>query len=76
MIVLADIDDWLRGIRKRTDHDFNAMFGRKTIEEFELCMRAVDGIICSTPWLAERYALAQPAHLSSAATGSTSSATP
>ena len=60
VIVLADIDDWLRGIRKRTDHDFNAAFGRKTIEELELCMRAVDGIICSTPWLAERYASLNP----------------
>jgi glycosyltransferase involved in cell wall biosynthesis len=36
------------------------MFGRKTIEQFELCMRAVDGIICSTPWLAERYASLNP----------------
>ncbi len=60
VIVLADTDDWLRGIRKRKDHDFNEMFGRKTIEEFELCMRAVDGIICSTPWLAERYASLNP----------------
>jgi hypothetical protein len=60
VVVLADTDDWLRGIRKRTDHDFNEMFGRKTIEQFELCMRAVDGIICSTPWLAERYASLNP----------------
>jgi hypothetical protein len=60
VVVLADVDDWLRGIRKRKDHDFNDMFGRKTIEEFELCMRAVDGIICSTPWLAERYASLNP----------------
>jgi glycosyltransferase involved in cell wall biosynthesis len=56
VVVLADVDDWLRGIRRKKDHDFNELFGRKTIEEFELCMRAVDGIICSTPWLAERYA--------------------
>jgi Glycosyl transferases group 1 len=60
VVVLADVDDWLRGIRRRKDHDFNDMFGRKTIEEFELCMRAVDGIICSTPWLAERYAALNP----------------
>jgi glycosyltransferase involved in cell wall biosynthesis len=58
--VLADVDDWLRGIRRKKDHDFNDMFGRKTIEEFELCMRVVDGIICSTPWLAERYATLNP----------------
>ena len=55
VVVLADSDDWLRGIRKLKDHDFAQAFDRKAIEEFELCMRAVDGIICSTPWLAERY---------------------
>ena len=60
VVVLADVDDWLRGIRRKKDHDFNDLFGRKTIEEFELCMRAVDGIICSTPWLAERYATLNP----------------
>jgi glycosyltransferase involved in cell wall biosynthesis len=55
VVVLADTDDWLRGIRKLKDHDFSDQFDKKTIEEFDLCMRAVDGIICSTPWLAERY---------------------
>ena len=54
-VVLADMDDWTRGIRKRKDHDFAAAFDRKTIADYELCLRAVDGIICSTPWLAERY---------------------
>jgi glycosyltransferase involved in cell wall biosynthesis len=56
VVVLADIDDWIRGIRKKQDHDFNNLFGRKTVEAYELCLRAVDGIICSTPWLAERFA--------------------
>ena len=60
VVVLADVDDWLRGIKRKTDHDFSQMFGRKAVEEFELCMRAVDGIICSTPWLAERYASLNP----------------
>jgi Glycosyl transferases group 1 len=60
VVVLADVDDWLRGIRRKKDHDFTEMFDRKMIESFELCMRAVDGIICSTPWLAERYAALNP----------------
>jgi glycosyltransferase involved in cell wall biosynthesis len=60
VVVLADMDDWTRGIRKRKDHDFAEAFGRKTIQDYELCLRAVDGIICSTPWLAERYASLNP----------------
>jgi glycosyltransferase involved in cell wall biosynthesis len=60
VVVLADSDDWLRGIRKLKDHDFAGMFDRKLIEDHELCMRAVDGIICSTPWLAERYGTLNP----------------
>jgi Glycosyl transferases group 1 len=60
VVVLADMDDWTRGIRKRKDHDFAGMFDRKTIADYELCLRAVDGIICSTPWLAERYGTLNP----------------
>lgn len=60
VIVLADMDDWARGVRKAKDHDFAQMFDRKTIANYELCLRAVDGIICSTPWLAERYGALNP----------------
>jgi hypothetical protein len=60
VVVLADMDDWTRGIRKRKDHDFAEAFSKKTIQEYELCLRAVDGIICSTPWLAERYRALNP----------------
>jgi glycosyltransferase involved in cell wall biosynthesis len=60
VVVLADMDDWVRGIRKRKDHDFAQMFDRQTIADYELCLRAVDGIICSTPWLAERYGSLNP----------------
>jgi glycosyltransferase involved in cell wall biosynthesis len=55
VVVLAEIDDWLRGIRKRADHDFASGYDRKTVEAYDLCLRAVDGVICSTDWLAERY---------------------
>jgi glycosyltransferase involved in cell wall biosynthesis len=60
VVVLADMDDWVRGIRKRTDHDFNDKFDTKVVQDYELCLRAVDGIICSTPWLAERYGTLNP----------------
>ena len=60
VVVLADMDDWTKGIRKRKDHDFAGAFDRKTIADYELCLRAVDGIICSTPWLAERYSALNP----------------
>ena len=60
IVVLADMDDWSRGVRKRKDHDFAKAFSKRTIEEYELCLRAVDGIICSTPWLADRYGSLNP----------------
>lgn len=55
VVVLYDVDDWIRGVRKLKDHDFSKLFDKKVVEEFELCMRAADGIICSTQWLADRY---------------------
>jgi glycosyltransferase involved in cell wall biosynthesis len=60
VIVLADTDDWLRGIGKRVDHDFAKGFDRKSVEAFELCLRAVDGVICSTQWLADRHRSLNP----------------
>ena len=54
IVVLADIDDYLRGVSKRTDHDFADKYSRSRLEEYELCLRAVDGVICSTPWLENR----------------------
>jgi glycosyltransferase involved in cell wall biosynthesis len=53
--VLYEVDDWLRGIRKLASHDFKDHFHKRALEAFELCMRAADGVICSTPWLADRY---------------------
>jgi glycosyltransferase involved in cell wall biosynthesis len=54
IIVLVDFDDDLHGVRKKRDHDFAANYTRKRLEEYELCMRAADGVICSTEWLAKR----------------------
>jgi glycosyltransferase involved in cell wall biosynthesis len=58
--VLYEIDDWLRGVRKLERHAFKEHFDREAIEAFELCMRVADGVICSTPWLAEHYRSVNP----------------
>jgi glycosyltransferase involved in cell wall biosynthesis len=53
--VLYEIDDWLHGVRRLEHHAHADKFDRATVETYELCMRAADGIICSTDWLARRY---------------------
>jgi glycosyltransferase involved in cell wall biosynthesis len=58
--VLYEIDDWLRGVRRQRGHENREHFNRRAVEEFELVMRVADGVICSTPWLAERYAAINP----------------
>jgi glycosyltransferase involved in cell wall biosynthesis len=52
--VLYEIDDWLHGVR-RIEHAHANTLDRATVETYELCMRAADGVICSTHWLARRY---------------------
>ncbi len=54
-VVLVEVDDWLRGIRKLAHHDFKAQFSREAVESMERCMAEADGLICSTEWLARRY---------------------
>ena len=53
--VLYEVDDWLRGVRKLEEHVHRDKFGLEQVKQFELCMRAADGLICSTEWLAQRY---------------------
>jgi glycosyltransferase involved in cell wall biosynthesis len=60
IVVLADIDDYLRGVAKRGDHDFAQNYTKQRLEEYELCLRVVDGVICSTQWLADRYRSLNP----------------
>jgi Glycosyl transferases group 1 len=52
--VLYEVDDWLHGVR-RIEHAHADKLDRAAVEKYELCMRAADGIICSTDWLARRY---------------------
>jgi glycosyltransferase involved in cell wall biosynthesis len=60
IVVLADFDDDLHGVRKKRDHDFSSKFTKKRLAEFELGMRTADAVICSTEWLANRCARINP----------------
>jgi glycosyltransferase involved in cell wall biosynthesis len=53
--VLFDIDDYVHAVRKLPDHVHAKAFGLDRLHHYEQCMAASDGIICSTPWLADRY---------------------
>lgn len=56
-VVLADVDDWLFGIDPR-----NVAHGRTTpyLDHYRRVLSRVDGIIASTPFLAERVAEFNP----------------
>lgn len=58
--VLVEVDDYLHGIRKKEDHDFQKHFDRKYLKGIEMCMRVADGLIVSTPWLGGRYRAFNP----------------
>lgn len=53
--VVYEIDDYVHGIRKMTDHDFRQGFGKPQLAELEMTMRACDAVICSTEYIAHRY---------------------
>jgi glycosyltransferase involved in cell wall biosynthesis len=53
--VLFEIDDYIQVIHKLPDHPQARHFGPEVVHWYEECMRAADGVICSTEWLAERY---------------------
>jgi len=54
--VLFEIDDDVHGAAKAVDHGTAAKFTKPVLRQLELAMRAADGIICSTDWIAKRYA--------------------
>jgi glycosyltransferase involved in cell wall biosynthesis len=58
--VLYEVDDWLRGVRLAAEHGNKASFSKEKVAEYEMVMRVADGVICSTEWLAERYAVVNP----------------
>lgn len=53
--VLFEIDDYAHGVRKAKDHAQAETFDRKVLAALELTMRACDGIVCSTDYIAGRY---------------------
>lgn len=53
--VVYEVDDWLHSIKHREDHAFQRAFANRDLAEYELCMKACDAMICSTPFLASAY---------------------
>jgi glycosyltransferase involved in cell wall biosynthesis len=53
--VLFEIDDDIASVRKAADHDNRSRIDRDWVRATELAMRACDGVICSTDFLARRY---------------------
>jgi glycosyltransferase involved in cell wall biosynthesis len=55
VVVLFEIDDYARSVRKKRDHAIGDQFGADFLKNFEMVMRVCDGVICSTEYLARRY---------------------
>ena len=55
-----EIDDLLDAVRKAGDHEHGKAFDRDRVRASELAMRVCDGVICSTEFLARRYAAVNP----------------
>jgi glycosyltransferase involved in cell wall biosynthesis len=58
--VLYEVDDYVHGVAKAKGHAFAERFDKARLTEFERAMRACDGIICSTPYIATRYRAYNP----------------
>ena len=56
VIVLYEIDDDLRAVAAEPGHEFARLFPPQRLRAHEAAIRACDGLICSTPALAERLA--------------------
>jgi glycosyltransferase involved in cell wall biosynthesis len=60
VVVLFEVDDYARSVRKKRDHAIGHQFGPEFIKQFEMVMRVCDGVICSTDYLARRYRSINP----------------
>jgi glycosyltransferase involved in cell wall biosynthesis len=58
--VLYEIDDLLDAVRKVAGHEHAKTFDRQWVVASEMAMRVCDGVICSTEFLARRYASVNP----------------
>jgi glycosyltransferase involved in cell wall biosynthesis len=59
-VVLYEIDDLPDAVRKAADHDQAHVIDREWVRAGELAMRACDGVICTTDFLARRYRSLSP----------------
>ena len=53
--VLYEVDDFFHGVGRIQDHAFKSYFHKKNIKRFVAAMKACDGVICSTEFLANQY---------------------
>ena len=58
--VLYEVDDDLHAVRKHESHMHKARYGKTVLRDTEIAMRASDGVIVSTPFLAQRYRAFNP----------------
>jgi|tagenome__1003787_1003787.scaffolds.fasta_scaffold20615560_1 glycosyltransferase involved in cell wall biosynthesis len=58
--VLYEIDDYVQAARKNKSHELSDKFGLDRVRDLEMGMRAADGMICSTEWIAKRYRAFNP----------------
>lgn len=58
--VLFEIDDYVQAVGKIASHEARAYWTKKRVQGLEQNMRLVDGIICSTDYLARRYRAFNP----------------
>lgn len=54
--VLYEVDDYLHGVPKQKTHDFAKHYSKQLLRDHEMCMRVCDGMICSTDFIARKYA--------------------
>jgi glycosyltransferase involved in cell wall biosynthesis len=55
VVVLFEIDDDVHAVGKHAGHLYRKAFNKTVLREIELNMRAADGLIVSTEFLAQRY---------------------
>jgi glycosyltransferase involved in cell wall biosynthesis len=60
VVVLYETDDDMHSVRKRRDHDFAGLYGKDRVRQLELVMRACDGVLASTEFLARRSRALNP----------------
>jgi glycosyltransferase involved in cell wall biosynthesis len=53
--VVFEVDDWLHAIKNQKDHDFRKDFDNRALSQLEMCMKAADAMIVSTPFLRNTY---------------------